>query len=415
MSNPINVVMIGPRGAGKTSILADMLHDVENIIKGLCSRHPELRDDMVKPTLNAISDHDKGDIARGRQQLENLANAGRDTTESIDMLQGKISPTRTFSIRSISFKMGEVENWINFWDFPGGLYSEEYLEENERQGFANISKENISEWEETIRKADVILLTINASTQLGKDPLEKDATYCRRITKLVKESIQCSMTTLVFVPVKCEHLALDPSYNEAIDEIQIPFSRTGCKNLREEVEKLFPGLISHVRNPEVMYNVDAFFAPMITVGGIKCTGRSFNPATFKVEVKFSPVIPALREKTPFHPKNCEKVFALCLLRAYKPLNEEWRRKASLMERARAWWNGKTPFEVFFDALSEAIHFDKMVLSYLVANPGFLNSQGEDGKTLQREVEELWKRFEANNIPEDGCASLNHVYWPTKIK
>lgn len=415
MSNSINVVMVGPRAAGKTSILADMLYDVENIIKGLCNSNPELRDINVMPTLKAISDNDKSAFASGRQQLENLANAGRDTTESVDLNRGKITPTKTFSIRPISFKMGKIETTINFWDFPGGFYSAKYLEENKRQDFALISAENIQQWEETIRNADVILLTINASTQLGKDPFEKDATYCSRIAKLVKKSIKRSMTTLVFVPVKCEHIALDPSYNEALDEIQIPFSKTGCRKLREEVEKLFPDLISYVRNPEVWGNVDAFFAPMITVGGIKCTERSFNPVTCKGEVKFSPIIPEHRDVTPFHPKNCEKVFALCLLRAYKPLVDEWRANAGRWERFKAWCAGKTPFEVFFDKLSVAIHFPTMFCSYFVSNPDFLNSQGEDGKTLQKAFEEYAKKCEEENVQEDGCIALNPVYWPTNIK
>ena len=415
MSNSISVVMVGPRNAGKTSILADMLYDVENIIKGLCNSNPELRDINVIPTLNALSENDKVAIAKGRQQLENLANAGRDTAESVDLTRGKITTTKTFSIRPISFKMGKIETIINFWDFPGGFYSEKYIEENKRQGFAFISEENVSKWEETIRNADVILLAIDASTQLGQDPFLKDATYYKRITQLVKESIKRSMTTLVFVPVKCEHLALEASYNETIEEIQIPFSKTGCKKLREEVEKLFPDLISYVRNPQVWSNVDAFFAPMITVGGVKCTGRSFNPATCKGEIKFSPILPEHRDKTPFHPKNCEKVFSLCLLRAYKPLVEEWRANASLWDRIKAVFAGNTPFEVFFDNLSEAIHFPMMICGYFISNPDFLNSQGEDEKNLQSACEEYVKQCEKENVPEDGCTALNPVYWPTKIK
>lgn len=411
----LNVVMVGPRNAGKTSILADMLYNVEDVIKDLCNSNPELRDANVMPTLKAVSDNDKSAFASGRQQLENLANAGRDTTESVDLNRGKITTTKTFSIRPISFKMGKIETTINFWDFPGGLYSEKYLEENERQGFALISAENIPKWEETVKNADVILLTIDASTQLGQDPFLKDTTYYSRITKLVKESIKRSMTTLVFVPVKCEHLALEASYNEAIDEVQIPFSKTGCRKLREEVEKLFPDLISYVRNPEVWGNVDAFFAPMITVGGIKCTGRNFNPVTCRGEIKFSPVIPAHRDKTPFHPKNCEKVFALCILRAYKPLVEEWKTNASTWDKIKVFFAGKTPFEVFFDKLSVAIHFPKMFCSYFVSNPDFLNSQGEDGKTLQKSFEEYAKKCEEENVQEDGCIALNPVYWPTNIK
>lgn len=415
MSNAINVVMVGPRGAGKTSILSVMLHDVEQFISTLTQSEPSFRDVRVLPSLKAIGQAHEA-LRNGRQQLNNLALAarktGKDSTASVDMSEGMIMGDKTSRCSPVLFKMGKHEAVINFWDFPGGFYSATYLERNKEKGYAFISKKSIQEWEEIILTADVVLLTVDASTQLGNEPFLKDKTYYRRITELVEASIQHSMTTLVFVPVKCEHMAISASYDEVLDEIETTLSNTGCQDLRKKVEALFPDLVKFVRDPNVWANVDAFFAPMITVGGIKCNGRTFDPKTAKGTIRFSPIVPAHYEKTPFLPKNCEKVFALCLLRTYKPLVEEWKENRSGWEAFVAYFRGKTPFEVFFDKLSEAIHFPKMLCAYFVANPDFLNSQGKDEQYLQTRFENYAKSCDA---PEDGCVTLNPVYWPTQIQ
>ena len=295
MSNSINVVMVGPQGAGKTSILSVMLHDVEQFVSALTQSESSFRDLRVLPSLKALGQAHET-LKNGHQQLNNLALAARktggDSTASVDMSEGMIMGDKTSRCTPVSFKMGEHETVVNFWDFPGGFYSAAYINRNAEKGYALISKESISKWEEIIKNADVVLLTVDASTQLGSEPFLKDKTYYGRITELVKESIRHSMTTLVFVPVKCEHMAIDATYDEDLNEIETPLSKTGCQDLRTKVEALFPDLVKFVRDPEIWGNVDAFFAPMITVGGIKCNGRTFDPRTAKGMIRFSPIVPA---------------------------------------------------------------------------------------------------------------------------
>ncbi|MBR4616069.1 MAG: hypothetical protein IKO55_10735, partial [Kiritimatiellae bacterium] len=174
-----------------------------------------------------------------------------------------------------------------------------------------------------------------------------------------------------------------------------------------EVEKLFPELMEYVRDPNVWENVDAFFAPMITVGGVKCAGKEFDPRRGKAKVKFSPVLPEHYEASKFAPKNCDKVFALCLLRAYQPLVEAGKNDRTIWEKIKGWFSDKTPFEDYFDKLADAIYFWKMFGGYFTENPSFLRTQGHD--ELQRLIENL-----AKNGPEDGCTTLNFVY-PPKVK
>ena len=412
MSSQINVVMVGPRGAGKTSILSVMLHDVQQFIQRMTANDSAFADLSVAPSIEAVGlAHET--LKNGRQQLEKLAMAaqktGASSTASVDMSEGMIMGDKTSRCTPVCFRMGRHETIVNFWDFPGGFYSQAYIDRNAERDFALISRESISQWEKTICNADVILLAVDASAQLGEEPLLKDKTYYERITHLIKESIDNSMTTLVFVPVKCEHLVIEPSYDEITEEITTPFSKAGCRALKREIEKLFPELVKYIQNPNVWHNVDAFFAPMITVGGIRCNGHEYNPDTCKGTIRFSPIVPAHYDRTPFRPQNCDKVFALCLLRAYKALVAEWMDNRTIWERFTGIFSNKTPFEAFFDRLSDSLHFKKMAASYFVENPSFLKAQG------MNEVQAIMERWAEEDSPEDGCGTMNAVYWPTSIR
>ena len=408
MSNPVNVVMVGIRAAGKTSILSDMLHDVQQFISAMTANNPIFADTSVCPSIEPFG-LAHGNLASARTQLENLARAARKTGNgpnvAVDMSEGQITGDRTARCTSIRFKMGRTETDINFWDFPGGFYSQNMIDRNKANGYIYWSGENVAKWEEIIRKADVILLAIDATTQLGSNPPLEDTSYYDRITRLVTESIHESMTTLVFVPVKCEYCAIDVSYDDVLGEIATPISDAKCKALRKEVETLFPELIRQIRDPEVWGNVDAFFAPMITVGGIKYSGRQYNPRTCKGEIRFSPILPAHYEKTPFHPQNCDKVLGLCLLRAYGPIVAEWKKNLTILGRVlagfKALFGTRTPFEVFFNKFADALHFRKMVATYHVEN--------------HTDEEEDFMEWFTEDHSESGCSAMNPVYWPTSIQ
>lgn len=405
----LNIVMIGPKGAGKTSILSVMLHDIQQFIQRMDAAGGTFSDLAIKPSLEAVG-MAHGTLSDGYAQLNKLAVEAKKSPRTVDMSVGDILGDVTMRSTPVSFKMGAHETELVFWDFPGGFYSQAMIDRNLKKNFAFWSREDVSQWENIIRNADVVLLAVDATTQLGTDPYLADKTYYPRITKLVKESIATSMTTLIFVPVKCEHLALEPEYDEMVGEIDLPFSKTSCGTLREEVERLFPELVEHVQDPSVWGNVDAFFAPMITVGGIKYTGRSrFDPQRCCGTLQFSPVVPEHYDATKFHPMNCDKIFAMCLLRAYAGLVADWRKNASIWAKLLATLKGKTPFEVFFEKLADAIGFNRLFGTFFANHPAFLRQLGESGARLQEAYEQM-----AQQGTEDGCATMNVVYHPTKI-
>ena len=149
---------------------------------------------------------------------------------------------------------------------------------------------------------------------------------------------------------------------------------------------------------------------MITVGGIRYTGRSeYDPVRFRGTLQFSPAVPEHPEAAKFRPMNCDKIFAMCLLRAYPGLVADWRENSTIWERLIARFKGKTPFEAFFERLAEAIGFNRLFGTFFVDHPAFLRQFGEPGARLQ----EAYGQMAAQGT-EDGCATMNVVYRPTHV-
>lgn len=421
----IKVAMVGMKGAGKTSILSVMLADIKNFINRLAAANPELVQDKVRPDLTPENDQAHQDLADGRAQLRNLAMAARrsgaDCHYTVDTRDGQIMGDVTDRCTPVVFSMGKEADRqvrIEFWDFPGMFYSQKQIDADQKKGWVKFDPLKLAQWESIVREADVILLAVDSSMQLGvagQKPLLSDASYYTRISSLVRESIETSPTTLVFVPVKCEHRALAPKWDNEVESVDLPFSASGLAELRAQVEKLFPDLMEFVLNPENLGKVSALYAPMITVGGIRCSGteaKVLPDGCVKASAKFSPALPEHYDATPFDPRNCDKVFAICLLNAYKPLVKAWSENLGPLNHPVEWilykLFGHIPFAEFFHRLSLASGFYAMLARYVLDNPALLDAweRDESKSALLGFYKSL--RDEAK---EDGCTALNFVIPP----
>lgn len=415
MSKPINVVMIGPKSCGKTSILSVMLTNIQEFITRMTAVNPAFSDQAIRPSLEPVGMAHES-LKSAYAKLESLAEAARKSPDAVDMEAGAIMGDLSSRVTPVAFRMGESETQFNFFDFPGGFYSQAQIDRNAEKGFSSWSKADVEQWEEIVRTADVIMLAIDATVQVGQQPLLKDKTYYERITNLVKDSIKRSMTTLIFVPVKCEHLVLKYDYNDMSEKVDFDFSNEGCTKLEREVERLFPDLLSFVRDPDVFVNVDAYFTPMITVGGIKCVGSRFNSAISRGVASFAPALTKHYALTPFLPKNCDKIFAMCLLRAYEPMDEEWKSKRTIWQRLTG---AKSPIRAFFEELANAINFNRMYGIYVANNRDFLTTyyreriQDEAVSKAHIEMVPTWSGWSELGT-EDGCKALNLVWIPGNV-
>lgn len=408
MSKPINVVMIGPKSCGKTSILSVMLLDIQGFITRMTTVNGAFADQAIRPSLEPVG-MAHGALNAASNKLRGLVEAARKSPDVVDMDAGSIIGDLTLRVTPVVFRMGDHETELDFFDFPGGFYSQAQIDRNVEKGYRSWPKEDVEQWEDIVRTADVIMLAVDTTVQIGPKPLLKDKTYYERITNLIKDSIRRSMTTLIIVPVKCEHIVLRHKYDDVDDKIDVDFSKDGCTQLEQEVENLFPGLLSFVRDPSVWANVDAFFTPMITVGGIKCVGSHYDPDIARGVASFAPAIPKHYRQTPFLPKNCDKIFAMCLLRAYEPMDEEWKSKRTLWQRLTG---AKSPFGTFFDELAKTINFYRMFGTYVANNRESITQYYPEGDA-RRALVPQWANW-AECGTEDGCKTLNLVWLPGTV-
>lgn len=410
--------MIGPKGCGKTSILSVMLNDVQQFIEALVKNRHNFGAKATLPSFAAKSKRAQERMTGCYETLKSIADLAKASKgHPIDLTAASLRGDAKASDYTMKFSIGKSQVALEFWDFPGGFFSR-------REEDFKATDAQRKEWEELLVSADVLLVAIDAPAQLsGVDfGWGFDSRYYDRITDIIKRSVKRSKTSVVIVPVKCEHLALESECDTSKSRKKIVqrFSVDGCEELYLRIRQRLGELVRFLTDDKNARSVDAYFIPMITVGGIKSNGqRSENGRT----VEFVPVVPEFYKLTPFAPKNCEKLLALCLLQVYAPLVRYWNVNRSLWEkgwratakrsgRVLSWLGRKlrvsrvkklsekvdriadsTPFEAFFSEMVKCFRMDEM-----------LKTSIKDGafSGLSKDV---------SSECFDGCACLNEVVWP----
>lgn len=399
---PLNVVMIGSKGCGKTSTLAVMLHDVEQFINTLTANNPLFQETDKLPEISS------GGMSASRLmdaygQLRNLVADAKKHPDDINMIAGEIIGDETSNVNQIKFVLGDVSDTIQFWDFPGGFFSRKQIEKGR---FQNDRKT----WEKRIEDADIILLSVDASYQLQpRGRLKYDESYYERIMELIKKSISNnqnpqSRKMLVFMPVKCEHMVLDASYDSEDKVIDLSFDEHKSAGLQSQVVDLFPGLLDFCKKRT--NSVDVFFVPMITVGGIKCNRIKLDDSDFensglKATVGFGPILPEHHRVTPFKPMNCDRVFALCLWKMLNSLAQQWATNHKF--KSFFSWFFDNPVQIFFEKLLMSIGMGRMWGNYMLRRiDDEPDLTPEDRQSLKKYLEDLIKESPATA----GCSWLS---------
>ena len=398
----VNVCMIGPTGCGKTSVLAVMLNDVQQFISRLIANgETNFGREDVRPSLVASNPLTQVRLTNAYPCLEQLVVNAKKSGGKVDVEASGMISTGNAASMPLRLSIGRHSTEIVFWDFPGGFFSQTQVD---RGAF---DADDVKTWEGIITRADVLLIAIDASVQLGEEDLLKDQTYYSRITELVKRSVDHSVTTVVFVPVKCEHLALTSEYDESLDQIVQRFEESRCLDLQARVRQRFGDLMAFAEDPATWTNIDAYFMPMITVGGIKSSGYRFDPVRRRGIVSFAPVLMEYLGKTPFAPRNCDKILALCLLRVYQQLVAEWKADRTILDVIRSWFGDKTPFEAFFGELVRKFQFYPMMARKEIE----LWKTREDSEKVA-----AWSAYleSQRGIQYDGCECLNACYYPLSV-
>lgn len=253
-----NVTMLGPRGVGKTSILAGMYDQFEKSAKN----------------ANLSLTPDAKSSARLSQKLGELK-AQTDTFRALNGIAG------TADSQFFNFELGlqfqEPEMNIVFQDYPGGWFSGEDSEKSKIV-------------ENAIRDSQMIILAIDSPALMAqKGKWNESINQPRQMSDFFKRAFRGidSKKLVLLVPVKCE------SYVQDKDEIQ---------KLSLAIKKSYNSLITQFQSDILSKKLAVGIAPIQTLGNVRF---SYYKSTDNIPEACFTV--CKNHNSPYDPKNVEQV------------------------------------------------------------------------------------------------------------
>ena len=382
----LNVAMIGPRGCGKTSVLAIMLSEIEDFVSRL-NTNPDVRQ-KCSPKIQADSFcvQTLKDVKRALQGVakDDVVKNG----VAVVMGSGK------HNVYSVDLTVCNVSTSISFHDFPGAYFIPEFHKK--------LSPRDVTDFKNVFSNADVIVLCVDVPSQItfsDRNQAAFYASYTRNITGLIKESVAEESEnrlrkTVLVLPVKSE--------GELLDTVADPFngyrqSINPQKNdaLYHKVKTLYKDLFAYLEKEQT---VDSFYVPVITMGCVKATGMEYDVDSGISHVKFGPVV----KGCPLHYYQCNSsaLLALCLWSAEAVITQKYKASRGLigvlLANARVLLGGKWPTEYFKDELLKECSLLRMYIEHWLRAIDY-NSLSEEEKKRYKELKEF-----AANEPFNGC-------------
>lgn len=290
----INILMMGTRRTGKTSILASMSENFDGQLSDTnLSISPENGLKVIADAKQAMKDYFKND------ELELVYNDSTVHTQGINDYSLKLS---------IAGLRQNYKYLINFTDIEG-----EYVQ--------NLALDKVKQ---PIMNSDVIIIAIDTVYLMedkvnghGRYNCNNNIDYTSDMIKSVLEDEKIRKNKLfLFIPLKCEKYY----FENRMDEV------------RDTIKQEYSDLIRYLTKPNLQAFYSAIILPILTIGGMRFQmfsqeyEQSFvNSTTGKVEKK---IIPADDPNRPFQlytiyngryaPQFCEQplLYTLAFLSKY---------------------------------------------------------------------------------------------------
>lgn len=300
----IQVMMLGARRVGKTSVLASMINQFNNVTDGtnlILTKENSARaiddalDSMKSHFLNNPSDYDE-------VRMDTLQTPG---FEYFDL---RLSIARSVSKSHEDTKKG-MSRIIRFKDCAGEWISN-YTNEKE------ISME--------IEKSDVIIIAIDSVLLMEKKRKYNKQNAVENVTNFIKENLRPqeganNHKMVLFVPLKCEKYYWQDKNKESI------YYGRRMNELNQAVKEEYHELFSFFQKPNYKQYFDVAILPILTIGGIEFF--EFTVDKEAKEVGSENIIYHYTKKPAFNPKYCEQPLIYTLLFEYKKIRNEYENKA----------------------------------------------------------------------------------------
>lgn len=236
----VQVMMVGGRRCGKTSILAAMKANFE--------------EHFAKTSLTvSFGDLDTLEVLEAKNnEIADYFLGAENRTFTPDSNPTEDMMTYTYSI-GIAEKRGKIK--VDFVDYPG-----EWLTD----------KEHNNNLLECMKKTQVIIVAIDTPHLMEEDGrFNEHRNFCRRTSEMLKmalEETSCGKMLVLFVPLKCEKYLCDGKMEE----------------VREKTEEAYNTLINYLARSQTKYEVAV--TPIFTLGGAAFSHFERDKQTGKIKM-----------------------------------------------------------------------------------------------------------------------------------
>jgi len=296
----INVLMLGGKRCGKTTVLSSMYGEINKALAGT-----NMKLEVVDQTANELS--------RAKNAIEEKMADFKNPMTRVEVDDNPTSAMKTYRFR---LYMGNKTFPFQIHDIPG-----EWLTDNHQKEVRNLIKES-----------QVIIIAIDTPylfakmTGKGYGIYHEEYNKPLEIANFFKNSLSTDCIEdrmILFVPIKCEryyHLTNCPKLNI--------YQRNYMQELVEAVGSGYQDLLGYLRSaPALRNNTTLAITPILSAGGIDFVRFRTDEATDKV-VSLYQEPEFLREyEQGYSPKFCEQPMIYALI--YVLMQEQQRDKSSL--------------------------------------------------------------------------------------
>lgn len=323
----IQVMVLGARRVGKTSVLASMVNQFNAVTKDTNMHLDKLKGVAVNNALDTM----KGYFKEGCRKYD-IVKMDDNATPGFDefYLQLGISGKKAKKPKTICFKDCSGE-WIN-------------------------QMNNEEELGKTIEKSEVIMIAIDSVILMEKNGKYNEMNHMGNVTDFVinhvnKEPGKNKM--ILFVPLKCEKY-----YHENMDQ-DSSYYKERMKQLNERIKEEYADLLGYLTKPANRNYFTVVILPILTLGGIEFDSFDENEINSQDELSLKSIKYRYCEPMKFNPLYCEKPLIYTLLFEMKKIDSICNKKG-IPEHMIDWIKSNMKYVKDADYVDELQKLEKLV-------------------------------------------------------